>query len=88
MHTLPEERTPNKADWTKVSRNIREELEERIAALEQLRENLDGGAIGCGCLSLKRCKLYNPEDRAAMLGTGLRYLMGDQPASLGSGKQA
>ena len=87
LRTLPEHRTPSKADWTKISRAIRSELDLRIAALEQLRNNLDG-CIGCGCLSLKRCKLYNPDDRAGALGTGPRYLMGDSAASLGSSDQS
>ena len=78
LRTLPEGRTPNKNDWTKISRTIRKELDSRIEALERLRENLDG-CIGCGCLSLKKCKLYNPEDRAAGNGTGPRYLLGDRP---------
>ena len=78
LGTLPEGRTPNKRDWTKISRAIRKELDQRIAALAQLRDNLDG-CIGCGCLSLKKCTLYNPQDRAGLKGAGPRYLMGDKP---------
>lgn len=76
---LPEGRTPNEADWRRIAASFREELDQRIATLERLRDDLDG-CIGCGCLSLKRCKLYNPEDRAAARGPGPRYLMGDSPA--------
>ncbi len=59
-------------------RAMRKDLDARIASLQRLRENLDR-CIGCGCLSLRRCALYNPEDRAAKLGAGARYLMGDKP---------
>ena len=53
-------------------------LEQRIADLQNLRDRL-GGCIGCGCLSLTNCSLYNADDRAAGLGSGPRYLLGDQP---------
>ena len=76
LNALPDARTPTKADWTKLSKQFRVEIDERIAALEQLRDTLDG-CIGCGCLSLQRCKLYNPDDSAAQLGRGPRYLLGD-----------
>jgi MerR family transcriptional regulator, redox-sensitive transcriptional activator SoxR len=69
---LPGERTPNAADWARISRSLRERIDARIAALERTRANLDG-CIGCGCLSLKRCALYNPGDKAAREGTGPRY---------------
>ena len=75
---LPDGRTPTKADWSRISRSFREELDQRIETLTKLRDNLDG-CIGCGCLSLSKCKLYNPEDRAEKLGAGPRYLMGDTP---------
>ena len=75
---LPEARTPNAKDWTRIGRVIREELDKRIETMTRLRENLDG-CIGCGCLSLRKCKLYNPEDRANRHGAGPRYLMGDRP---------
>ncbi len=58
---LPDERTPTKADWTKISRHWRGRLDEQIAALESLRDGLDS-CIGCGCLSLQRCTIYNPQD--------------------------
>jgi len=59
---LPAERTPTTADWRRISRDWRERLDEKIAAIEALRDRLDS-CIGCGCLSLKACALYNPEDR-------------------------
>lgn len=75
---LPDGRTPTKADWTKISRSFRVELDTRIETLTNLRDKLDG-CIGCGCLSLKSCALYNSQDRAQQHGTGPRYLMGDKP---------
>jgi MerR family redox-sensitive transcriptional activator SoxR len=58
---LPEGRTPTKADWSQISHHWRGRLDEQISALEQLRDGLDS-CIGCGCLSLKRCWIYNPND--------------------------
>ena len=77
LDTLPDARTPTKADWTKLPKQFRVEIDERIAALAQLRDTLEG-CIGCGCLSLQRCKLYNPDDGAAQLGSGPRYLLGNE----------
>lgn len=73
---LPEGRTPNRADWTQISAAIRTRIEEKIAQLTRTRERLDG-CIGCGCLSLKACQLYNPGDRAARQGSGPRRLLAD-----------
>ena len=78
LQLLPQERTPNKGDWERISRNFRQTLDEKIETLTRLRDNLDG-CIGCGCLSLKTCALYNPQDRARSGGAGPRYLMGDRP---------
>lgn len=78
MAGLPDERTPTKADWNQVSRAWIRRVDERIAELEQLRETL-GGCVGCGCLSLRTCKLYNPGDTAATHGEGARWLLGDTP---------
>lgn len=75
---LPEDRAPTKREWARLSREWRGRLDERIAALEGLRDDLTG-CIGCGCLSLQSCKLYNPEDVAASRGAGPRYLLGDDP---------
>ena len=81
---LPADRTPTRAQWARLSRSWRRSLDERIAALESLRDDLTG-CIGCGCLSLQRCRLYNPEDAASDLGAGPRYLLGDDPEDVGAG---
>jgi len=78
LDRLPQGRAPTKSDWARISRSFRGELNRKIAALKALRDKLDG-CIGCGCLSLRACKLYNPEDRAHARGHGPRYLMGDVP---------
>ena len=78
LETLPDKRTPTRRDWEKLSLKWRDQLDARIANLEKLREQLSS-CIGCGCLSLKRCALYNPGDRAAARGAGPRYLLGDTP---------
>ncbi|MGA2208422.1 MAG: redox-sensitive transcriptional activator SoxR [Acidimicrobiales bacterium] len=79
LSTLPDERTPTKADWARLSRSWRPLLDEQIAVLERLRADLDS-CIGCGCLSLRKCALYNPADQAARYGSGPRYLYGDPAA--------
>lgn len=76
LASLPAARTPTAADWGRLSRSWRSRLDERIGELERLRDNLDS-CIGCGCLSLKVCRLSNPNDVAAALGPGPRWLMGD-----------
>jgi MerR family transcriptional regulator, redox-sensitive transcriptional activator SoxR len=73
LATLPEGRTPTKADWARLSRGWRPRLEEQIERLERLRDKLDG-CIGCGCLSLKRCALNNPDDEVAPRGPGAVFL--------------
>jgi MerR family redox-sensitive transcriptional activator SoxR len=78
MAGLPPHRAPSAADWARIGTGLRVEIDARIAALEALRDKLDG-CIGCGCLSLKKCALYNAEDRAGARGAGPRYLMGDRP---------
>lgn len=78
LATLPEQRTPTPADWAQLSRHWRPLIEARIASLAALRDQLDD-CIGCGCLSLKSCKLYNPSDMAAQWGQGPRFLLGDRP---------
>jgi MerR family redox-sensitive transcriptional activator SoxR len=69
LDTLPDGRTPTRADWTRLSRSWRRRLDEQIKALEAMRDGLDS-CIGCGCLSLARCRLSNPGDRVAALGPG------------------
>lgn len=71
---LPKGRTPNAKDWSRISRSIRRRIDEQIASLEKVREDLDG-CIGCGCLSLKKCRLYNPDDVWAGKGEGPRVLL-------------
>ena len=75
---LPEGRTPTKRDWTRISQSFRQALQDRINMMTRVRDRLDG-CIGCGCLSLTKCRLYNPADRASRLGAGPRYLLGDGP---------
>jgi MerR family redox-sensitive transcriptional activator SoxR len=76
LASLPGERTPTIADWARVSRAWRATIDERIKLLELVRDELTS-CIGCGCLSLHTCRLYNPDDRARVLGQGPRYLLGD-----------
>lgn len=78
LDQLPGSRAPTPADWRRLSTGFRDRLDQRIEALQNLRDNLDG-CIGCGCLSLPKCKLYNPDDRVRSKGRGPRYLMGDRP---------
>jgi MerR family transcriptional regulator, redox-sensitive transcriptional activator SoxR len=73
---LPNDRTPTRCDWAKLSGPWQERIDARIAELERLRAGL-AECIGCGCLSLDRCRLANPDDRAGRRGPGPRYWMGD-----------
>lgn len=73
LRALPDHRAPTKADWTRISTAFRKKIDRRIAALEELRDKLDG-CIGCGCLSLTSCALYNPADIKSKDGTGPRNL--------------
>ncbi|MGI9602776.1 MAG: redox-sensitive transcriptional activator SoxR [Acidimicrobiales bacterium] len=73
---LPGGRTPTRRDWERMSSRWRPWLDARIRAMEALRDQVDS-CIGCGCLSLDTCALYNPGDAAAGLGDGPRYLLGD-----------
>jgi MerR family redox-sensitive transcriptional activator SoxR len=75
LSTLPSNRTPTKADWTRLSRGWRPRLDAQIAQLERLRDTLDS-CIGCGCLSLRRCALSNPDDQVAARGPGPVFLEG------------
>ena len=76
LSALPDGRTPTKRDWSRISAGFRAELQQRIDMLTRMRDRLDG-CIGCGCLSLKTCRLYNPDDRAAERGSGPRFLLED-----------
>ena len=77
---LPNDRAPTKKDWTRMSVKFRDHLNARIAKMTLLKDKLDG-CIGCGCLSLQSCKLYNAGDAAAAYGRGPRYLFGDPPTN-------
>ncbi|MFN2100229.1 redox-sensitive transcriptional activator SoxR [Altererythrobacter sp. MF3-039] len=71
---LPQGRNPTARDWRRISVSIRGAIEDRIAELERTRDNLDG-CIGCGCLSLKKCRLYNPDDQKGTEGPGPRNVL-------------
>lgn len=75
LSLLPQGRTPTRADWQAISGRIRSTLDAKIAQIEKTRDLLDG-CIGCGCLSMEHCALYNPGDRASRLGAGPRFLLG------------
>jgi len=75
---LPADRAPTRRDWSRLSRGWSGRIDDRIAELERLKLGLTE-CIGCGCLSLDRCRLANPDDRAAGLGPGPRYWVGDRP---------
>ena len=77
LATLPHGRPPTRSDWEAISARVRGVLDAKIAMLEKTRDLLDG-CIGCGCLSLDRCALYNPGDRAARAGAGPRFLLGNR----------
>lgn len=71
---LPDHRTPTRSDWARLSQSWRTDLDERIRLLQDLRDELDG-CIGCGCLSIDRCRLYNPADIRGNEGPGARRLV-------------
>lgn len=79
LGTLPQGRSPTRSDWAAISQRIRTRLDRQIRFLEQTRDRLDG-CIGCGCLSLDSCALYNSADRAARAGPGPRFLLGNDPS--------
>jgi MerR family redox-sensitive transcriptional activator SoxR len=79
LASLPDARTPTPADWAALSARWRPALDARIAELVRLRDQLDA-CIGCGCLSLRKCALYNPGDAAAAQGPGARFLRAAGPA--------
>lgn len=76
LETLPHGRTPTKSDWQRLSRSWRSQLDTQIEELIALRDELTD-CIGCGCLSLKSCAIFNPGDAASDLGSGPRFLLGD-----------
>ena len=80
LASLPQQRTPTKQDWQRLSHGWGPALQQRIDTLTALRDKLTS-CIGCGCLSLKSCALYNSGDRAARTGSGPRYLLGERPVT-------
>lgn len=78
LASLPEERTPTASDWARLASSWRPRLDEQIEVLTRLRDSLDG-CIGCGCLSLGVCRIWNPGDTAGETGTGPRYLLEGWP---------
>jgi MerR family redox-sensitive transcriptional activator SoxR len=77
---LPPDRAPTRRDWSRLSSKWTARIDDRIGELERLKVGLTE-CIGCGCLSLDRCRLSNPDDRAARLGPGPRYWVGDRPGA-------
>lgn len=76
LDRLPVDRAPSATEWNTVARTWQRRIDARIGELERLKERLTG-CIGCGCLSLRKCRLYNPGDAAGSQGPGARYLEGD-----------
>ena len=76
LETLPSQRTPTRRDWERLSRGWRADIDERITTLQALRTRLTT-CIGCGCLSIDRCSLLNPDDEAGQIGPGAHYLKRD-----------
>lgn len=76
LSALPSHRAPNKAEWAKMAADFKTDIDARIGVLERLRDRL-GMCIGCGCLSLEDCALYNTEDKAGRSGSGPRYVVED-----------
>lgn len=74
LSTLPDNRTPTKADWARLAKGWRPRVDEQIAQLQRMRDRLDG-CIGCGCLSMQQCRLVNPDDAAGERGPGPRWVL-------------
>ena len=83
---LPADRAPTAREWSRISGTWRARIDAQIVALERTRDELTS-CIGCGCLSLTRCRLYNPDDAAAALGDGPRFLLGDDPDDVPDGAE-
>ena len=81
LATLPAERAPTAQEWAEIGQGFRDALTRQIETLTMLRDNLDG-CIGCGCLSLETCALYNPKDAAHIKGAGPRFLLGDKASDI------
>lgn len=81
LDRLPDRRNPTQKDWAHLAAEFQKEIEARIAGLTALNDRLDS-CIGCGCLSLETCALYNPDDKARRFGHGPRYLMGNRASDV------
>jgi MerR family transcriptional regulator, redox-sensitive transcriptional activator SoxR len=77
LDLLPTDRAPNKAEWGRAARCWQARIDAQVEELQRMSQTL-GSCIGCGCLSLRKCALYNPQDAAAQLGRGARWLLGDE----------
>ncbi len=77
LDLLPADRAPTKKEWSRAARTWQATIDARIAELRRMSDTLDS-CIGCGCLSLRKCALYNPDDWAARNGQGARWLLGDE----------
>ena len=75
LASLPRGRTPTLSDWQRISRTLRADIDARIKLLTRTRAKLDE-CIGCGCLSLSRCQIFNRDDRASLSGPGPRFVLG------------
>ena len=84
LASLPDNRTPTKADWEKLSRRFSKDIDSQIDRLQLLKNKLSS-CIGCGCLSLRSCQLYNPNDLISDKGSGPRFLLGDRAADFDTG---
>ena len=74
LEKLPDKRTPTRKDWERISSGFRKDQDQRSGLMTRMRDRLDG-CIGCSCLSLENCQLYNPQDRARRLGSGPRFVL-------------
>lgn len=83
LATLRHDQAPTAADWRAIAARMRAVLAAKIAMMQKTCELLDD-CIGCGCLSLQRCALYNPDDRAARAGPGPRFLLGNTASEFGT----
>jgi MerR family redox-sensitive transcriptional activator SoxR len=83
LSTLPPGKAPTRAQWRRAASTWQHQIDRKIAELQALSSTL-GSCIGCGCLSLRRCALYNPDDMAAQHGAGARWLLGDEPPEPGA----
>lgn len=84
LDRLPDGRTPTEADWSTLAAGFSGDIDQRIAELSRLRDTLSE-CIGCGCLSLQRCNIWNPNDGASALGEGPRYLLGNTAQQVDGG---